>query len=76
MGLFPFHGTGRFVVLPYVAQELSLQIREGSEYLCLANYYAGRFCLLYESELSLTFGMHLAVGKRSDRGSALRLGTC
>ena len=43
--------------------------------LCLANCYAGRFYLLYESELSLTFGTHLVAGKRSDRGSALRLGT-
>ena len=43
--------------------------------LCLANCYAGRFYLLYESEPSLTFGTHLVVGKRSDRGSALRLGT-
>jgi hypothetical protein len=30
---------------------------------------------LYESELSLTFGTDLVAGKRSDRGSALRLGT-
>ena len=43
--------------------------------LCLANRYAGRFYLLYESELSLTFGTHLVVGKRSDRRSSLRLGT-
>jgi hypothetical protein len=42
---------------------------------CLANCYAGRFYLLYESEPSLTFGTHLVVGKRSDRGSALRSGT-
>jgi hypothetical protein len=41
--------------------------------LCLANCYAGRFYLLYKSELSLTFGTHLVAGKRSDRGSALRL---
>jgi hypothetical protein len=40
---------------------------------CLANCYAGRFYLLYESELSLTFGTHLVAGKRSDRRSALRL---
>ena len=43
--------------------------------LCLANCYAGRFYLLYESEPSLTFGTDLVVGKRSDRGIALRLGT-
>jgi hypothetical protein len=42
--------------------------------LVLANCYAGRFYLLYESELSLTFGTDLVPGKRSDRGSALRLG--
>ena len=42
--------------------------------LSLANCYAGRFYLLYESELSLTFGTDLVAGKRSDRGSALRLG--
>ena len=42
--------------------------------LCLANCYAGRFYVLYESELSLTFGTNLVVGKRSDRGSALRSG--
>ena len=42
---------------------------------CLANCYEGRFYLLYESELSLTFGTDLVPGKRSDRGSALRLGT-
>jgi hypothetical protein len=35
--------------------------------------YAGRYYLLYESELSLTFGTHLVAGKRSDRGGALRL---
>jgi hypothetical protein len=34
---------------------------------CLANCYAGRFYLLYESELSLTFGTHLVAGKLSDR---------
>jgi hypothetical protein len=34
---------------------------------CLANYYAGRFCLLYESELSLTF--RNAPGAREAIGS-------
>jgi hypothetical protein len=28
----PFHGTGRFVVAPDVAQELPFQIRDGSKY--------------------------------------------
>jgi len=32
IGIFPLHGTWRFVVLPDVAQELFLQIRDGSEY--------------------------------------------
>lgn len=31
IGIFPVHGTGRFVVLTDVSQELSLQIRDGSE---------------------------------------------
>ena len=44
-----------------------------SSNLWLANCYARRFYLLYESELSLTFGTGLVAGKRSDRGSALRL---
>src|ERR1700730_10877861 len=32
IGIFPLHGTGRFVVLTDVAHEFSLQIRDGSEY--------------------------------------------
>src|SRR5882757_3008710 len=32
ISIFPLHGTGRFVVLTDVSQELSLQIRDGSEY--------------------------------------------
>jgi hypothetical protein len=32
IGIFPLHGTGRFVVLTDVPQELPLQIRDGSEY--------------------------------------------
>ena len=52
-----------------------LGIPNAEERLCLANCYAGRFYLLDESELSLTFGTDLVAGKRSDRGSALRLGT-
>jgi hypothetical protein len=32
IGTFPLHGTGRFVVLTDVSHELSLQIRDGSEY--------------------------------------------
>src|ERR1700692_1690836 len=32
IGIFPLHGTGRFVVLTDVSHELSLQIRNGSEY--------------------------------------------
>jgi hypothetical protein len=32
ISIFPLHGTGRFVVLTDVSQELSLQIRGGSEY--------------------------------------------
>src|SRR6266478_3177768 len=30
--IFPLHGTGRIVVLTDVSQELSLKIRDGSEY--------------------------------------------
>src|SRR6266853_1014360 len=32
IGIFPLHGTGRFVVLTDVAHKFSLQIRNGSEY--------------------------------------------
>src|SRR5260370_34837280 len=32
IGILPLHGTGRFVVLTNVSQELSLQVRDGSEY--------------------------------------------
>ena len=32
IGIFPLHGTGRFVVLTDVSHELSLQVRDGSEY--------------------------------------------
>jgi hypothetical protein len=32
ISIFPLHGTGRFVVLTDVSHELSLQIRDGSEY--------------------------------------------
>src|SRR5258708_6489299 len=32
ISIFPLHGTGRFVVLTDVSQELSFQIRDGSEY--------------------------------------------
>ncbi len=32
ISIFPLHGSGRFVVLTDVSQELSLQIRNGSEY--------------------------------------------
>ena len=32
ISIFPLHGTGRFVVLTDVSQELSVQIRNGSEY--------------------------------------------
>src|SRR5258708_30475921 len=32
IGIFPLHRTGRFVVLTDVSHELSLQIRDGSEY--------------------------------------------
>ena len=32
ISIFPFHGSGRFVVLTDVSQELSFQIRNGSEY--------------------------------------------
>jgi DNA-binding CsgD family transcriptional regulator len=32
IGIFPLHGTGRFVVIPDVAQQLSLQVRDGSEH--------------------------------------------
>jgi hypothetical protein len=32
IGIFPFHGTGRFVVVTDVAQELPFQIRDGSKY--------------------------------------------
>jgi hypothetical protein len=67
IGIFPLHGTGRFVVLPDVAQELSLQIRDGSEYpscddvsLDLAepqldSIQPGR---VGRSEVQVDFGMH------------------
>src|SRR5258708_17965383 len=32
IGIFPFQCTRRFVVVPDVAQQLPLQIRDGSEY--------------------------------------------
>src|ERR1022692_5172510 len=32
IGIFPLHGTRRFVVLADVSQELSLQVGDGSEY--------------------------------------------
>src|ERR1700719_899090 len=32
IGIFPLHGTGRFVVLTDVSHDLSLQIRNGSKY--------------------------------------------
>ena len=32
IGIFPRHGTGRFVVLTNVSHELSLQVRDGSKY--------------------------------------------
>ena len=32
IGIFPFHCARRFVVVPDVAQQLPLQIRDGSEY--------------------------------------------
>jgi hypothetical protein len=54
---------------------ISRKTRAHATEVCLANCYAGRFYLLCESELSLTFGTHLVAGKRSDWGSALRLGT-
>jgi hypothetical protein len=45
------------------------QSRDVARWVCLANCYAGRFYLLHESELSLTFGTDLVAGKRSDRGA-------
>jgi hypothetical protein len=32
ISIFPLHGSGRFVVLTDVSQELFVQIRNGSEY--------------------------------------------
>src|SRR3990172_1575637 len=32
IGIFPLHGTGRFVVLTDVSHELSFQVGDGSEY--------------------------------------------
>ena len=74
-------GKNRTIFLSAVSKVLAnreiisapIKRMERPRYLCLANCYAGRFYLLYESELSLTFGTHLVAGKRSDRGSALRL---
>jgi len=68
ISIFPLHGTGRFVVLTDVSQQLSLQIRDGSE-------YASRDDIAFDlaepqldliqprrvgrSEVQVNFGMHL-----------------
>src|SRR5258708_10095436 len=67
IGIFPLHRTGRFVVLTDVSHELSLQIRDGSEYASgddVALDLAEPQLHLIEprrvgrSEVQVNFGMH------------------
>src|SRR5713101_673371 len=67
IGIFPLYRTGRFVVLTDVSHELSLQIRDGSEYASgddVALDLAEPQLHLIEprrvgrSEVQVNFGMH------------------